>query len=111
MLNWLRKTDKEARKRGASEVNNAADSRELVVSSDVDAMLQMFGEPLTPAGAQVNDKSAMRVSAVYACVRLIAGAIASLPLPLYERTAEGRKPAEHDYWWLLNERPAANFSA
>lgn len=112
MLNWLFGNDGlPPRKRVEPTISNVADSRQLVVTSDTEAMLQLFGEPLTPAGAQVNDKSAMRVSVVYACVRLIAGAIASLPLPIYERTADGRKAAQHNYWWLFNERPSANFSA
>lgn len=65
----------------------------------------------TQAGPVVNEQSAMTVSAVYACVALIAGAIATLPLPIYQRTAEGRDKADHDYWWLLNESPSADMTA
>ncbi len=63
------------------------------------------------AGPAVNERTAMSVSAVYACVRLIAGAIASLPLPIYRRTPEGRERAEHNLWWLLNEQPHPTLSA
>ncbi len=63
------------------------------------------------AGPAVNERTAMSVGAVYACVRLIAGAIASLPLPVYERTADGRKRVDHEFWWLLNEQPNATMSA
>jgi len=59
---------------------------------------------LSNAGVPVNEQTAMSVSAVYACVSLIAGAIASLPAQIYERSEEGRKRADHPYWWLLNEQ-------
>ncbi len=62
-------------------------------------------------GPVVCEHTAMTVSAVYACVALIAGAIATLPLPIYQRTAEGRARVNHDYWWLLNESPCPDMSA
>ncbi len=63
------------------------------------------------SGIAVNEASAMRVTAVYACVRLIAGAIASLPLSVYERQDEGRQRVRNDLWWLLNEQPCTTVSA
>jgi HK97 family phage portal protein len=64
------------------------------------------------AGQVVTKETAMRVSAVYACVRLIAGSIASLPLPVYARTPEGRKRLDEDpLFWILNEEPTARFTA
>ncbi|MEN8822306.1 MAG: phage portal protein, partial [Abyssibacter sp.] len=66
----------------------------------------------TPAGVSVTSKSAMRVSAVYGCVRLIAGAIAGLPKTVYERKDIGRQKVEgHPLWWLLNRQPCASFTA
>lgn len=59
----------------------------------------------------VTERSAMGVSAVYACVALIGGAIASLPLPIYRRTDGGRERANHPVWWLLNEQPHPDMSA
>lgn len=59
----------------------------------------------------VTATTAMRVSAVYAGVQLIAGAISTLPLPIYKRTKDGRERVEHDYWWLLNEQPHEDLSA
>jgi HK97 family phage portal protein len=66
---------------------------------------------MSSAGVAVTQQTAMRVSAVYACVSLIGGAIASMPLPVYERTLDGRQRADHDIWWMLNEQPCAGFSA
>lgn len=56
------------------------------------------------AGVPVTAETAMRVSAVYACVSLISGAIGSLPFEIYERDGRDRKLADnHDYWWMFNE--------
>ena len=70
----------------------------------------LAGSPAA-SGLVVNEVSAMRVTAVYACVRLIAGAIASLPLAVYRRTGEGRERVRNDLWWLLNEQPCPAVSA
>lgn len=63
------------------------------------------------AGVSVTPESALRVSAVYACVARIAGAIATLPLGLFERVGSSRQPAEHDYHWMLNERANEEMSS
>lgn len=61
------------------------------------------------SGVRVTREAAMRVSVVYAAVSLVAGAIASLPISIYER--ESRNKVDHDYWWLLNERAGGQWSA
>jgi len=64
------------------------------------------------SGAAVTETTAMRVSAVYGCVARITGAISSLPVGIYERTTgQGRAPAEHPYWWMLNEQANPDMSA
>jgi len=73
-------------------------------SSDSIKMFEIFGDPTTAAGAVVNEQTAMRVSAVYACVALIAGSISQFPLPIYQRQTDGRERVDHDLWWLLNEQ-------
>lgn len=61
---------------------------------------------LMAANTEINEARAMSVSAVSACVGLISGAIASLPLPVYRRTEKGPEPAHgHELWKLLNARP------
>lgn len=76
-----------------------------VLSSDPRVM-EFFGVEQASSGVAVTPHSAKCVSAAYACSRLISGAIAVLPLKVYERGA-GRTRAEvdHDVWWLLNEQP------
>lgn len=55
------------------------------------------------SGAAVTAETAMRVSAAYGCMSLVAGAIASLPIGIYERKGNERDSADHEYWWMLNE--------
>lgn len=61
------------------------------------------------AGVPVTKESAIRVSVVYAAVALVAGAIASLPLAIYER--DDRTKVDHDYWFVLNERAADGWTS
>lgn len=65
----------------------------------------------TTAGRHVTEQSALAVSAVYACVGLISGAIASMPFHLYKRTKNGRERYDSDLWWLLNESPFDGWTA
>ena len=111
MLDWLTKPPTPAgRARIEPKIGNLTEYHD-VPSSDRVKMGQIFGEFPTSAGAVVNERSAMTSAAAFSCVRLIGGAIASLPLPVYERSEDGRKRADHDYWWLLNEQPTARFTA
>lgn len=55
------------------------------------------------AGSAVTAETAMRVSAAYGCMSLVAGAIATLPIGIYERQGNTRDTADHEYWWMLNE--------
>lgn len=66
---------------------------------------------VTEAGVMVNEQSAMRVAAVHACVQLIAGIIATLPLHFYQRAEAGRDRVDHDYWWLFNESASSEYTA
>ena len=63
-----------------------------------------FGSSMS--GKSVTPSSAIQVSAVYACVRVIAETIASLPLHIYEATDAGsRKANEHPLYRLLHDEP------
>jgi HK97 family phage portal protein len=84
-----------------------------VPSSDAVRMGQIFGGYRTDSGAIVNERTAMRVSAVYRCVSLIGGAIATLPCSFYKKISpEVREKAnDHSYWWLFNEEATPRFTA
>lgn len=87
--------------RGAGNLNNPAVS---LSSPGVWSWL-LSGEP-TAAGQEINHHSAMAIVTVYACVRLIAESVASLPLKLIEKTASGRLEAtDNPLYELLTISP------
>ena len=48
----------------------------------------------------------MQTTAVYACVRILAETLASLPLHTYKRTAKGKgKAMDHPLYYLLHDEP------
>ncbi len=60
----------------------------------------------TPSGKVVNEKTAMQTSSVYACIRVLAETIASLPLHVYKRTENGKvKAIDHNLYYLLHDCP------
>lgn len=67
--------------------------------------------PFAASGVAVNERTAMAIGAVYACIGLIGGAIASLPLKVYQRNGDARKAIETDLSWLLNVQPTPAMSA
>jgi HK97 family phage portal protein len=71
-----------------------------------------YGVP-TNSGVVVNEITAMRVSAVYRCVSLIAGTIASLPCEVYRLKGEDRSEVapDHPAFWLLHNEPNALMTA
>ena len=49
------------------------------------------------SGQNVNEGSAMRVAAVYACVSLISGTLATMPLHVYQRLSDGERRKRDDH--------------
>ena len=65
------------------------------------------------AGKRVNERSSMQITAVYACVRVIAESIASLPLHLYRYNEDGgkEKAIDHPLYFLLHNEPNPEMTA
>ncbi|CFX13978.1 Bacteriophage/Gene transfer agent portal protein [Syntrophomonas zehnderi OL-4] len=60
----------------------------------------------TTSGKTVNERTAMQTTAVYACVRILAETIASLPLNVYRSTDNGKEKAiDHQLHYLLHDEP------
>lgn len=58
------------------------------------------------AGTVVNEQTAMQLTAVYACVRVLAESVAVLPLHLYEYDGAGKKKAvDHPLYRLMHDQP------
>jgi len=60
----------------------------------------------TSSGKAVNERTAMQTTAVYACVRILAETLVSLPLHTYKYTDNGKeKVADHQLYYLLHDEP------
>ena len=61
----------------------------------------------TSSGRPVTERSAMQMTAVYSCVRILAEAIAGLPLHVYQQSSDGAKvkALDHPLYRLLHDAP------
>ena len=59
------------------------------------------------SGKRVNERSAMQMTAVYACVRILSEAVAGLPVHLYRYAENGNKEkaTDHPLYFLLHDEP------
>ena len=64
-------------------------------------------------GKRVNERSAMQMTAVYSCVRILAEAVAGLPLHLYRYKEDGgkEKALDHPLYLLLHDEPNPEMSS
>lgn len=70
-----------------------------------DALQDMFSARAPAAGVRVDENSAMRVSSVYACIRVIAGAIGSMPLQIYMDGEVRERDKSHPLNAILRRQP------
>lgn len=65
------------------------------------------------SGKRVNERSAMQMTAVYSCVRILSEAVASLPLQFYRYTDTGskEKAVDHPLYFLLHDEPNSEMTS
>ena len=65
------------------------------------------------AGKPVTERSAMQMTAVYSCVRILSEAVAGLPLHLYRYKEDGgkEKALDHPLYRLLHDEPNPEMSS
>ncbi|SNZ21712.1 phage portal protein [Cohaesibacter gelatinilyticus] len=95
---------------GSREAPQAAvQSRDggVVINSPQDLADAIEGQMTSKSGQTVNANTALKVAAVFACVRIISGAVANLPIHVKRRIdAETREDASgHFLWKLLRKKP------
>lgn len=72
----------------------------------------LLGGSRTVSGENVSNDSALRISAVYACINSISQDIAKIPLKVYQTVGEGKeKRYDHPSYRLLQRRPNPEMSA
>jgi HK97 family phage portal protein len=77
-------------------------------------LLGMFGGGMrSHAGKVVTVDTAMQISTVWACIRLLSSTIATLPLGIYKTDADGGKTVQRDHplYTLLHDQPNADMTA
>lgn len=95
------------------EQDRAAAVKAAAVSTSqpVELYELLTGNSMGGGGRPVTEQSAMMVSAVYASVALICGALASLPYHIYKRMAQGRDRFDSPLWQLFNLSPWPSWTA
>jgi HK97 family phage portal protein len=71
--------------------------RERRALTESEWLLRALGATATATGRQIGANEALHISATYACVRVIAETIGSLPLVVYRRLASGGKVRDPGY--------------
>lgn len=108
LSDWVQSRPGAARRAGVSaDVSVRNSAVYSTVSSDNDAMRELF-QPITAAsGFVVNDRTAMAVSTVLACLVKLSGAITQLPIGhfRYDKNQDRERVNDSDLHWLLNEQP------
>ena len=74
-------------------------------STNSSAYRFLFGR--SNSGKTVNERSAMQMTAVYACVRILSESIAGLPVHAYKYTDSGskEKAIKHPLYRLIHDEP------
>lgn len=73
----------------------------------------LFLNGTSSSGKPVNERSAMQMTAVYSCVRILSEALAGLPLHLYRYREDGgkEKATDHPLYHLLHDEPNPEMSS
>ena len=81
-------------------------ARDKPVNSTAGSAYRFFMGGST-SGKRVTEQSAMQMTAVYACVRILSESVAGLPIHLYKYTDSGgkEKATDHPLYFLLHDEP------
>ncbi|RZD22389.1 phage portal protein [Pseudoalteromonas sp. MEBiC 03485] len=98
--------------KSTTQVSNTAEQNDISVQ-DINSLADLFGVMPSFAGPAVTPKTSMKVSIVFACVRLIAGAIAQMPVHIFEQSEKNDKQRvpNHSLANLFNLQPTPAWSA
>ena len=95
-------------KKKLSDLEERSEGKSTPVSRIDDPRLwpSLFQYLPSKTGQNVNPDTALQSSAVYACVRVLAETMASLPLMVYKRKDKGKDVADsHELYFLLHDMP------
>ena len=93
---------------GFTKPRDAPDTELPKIEDNVRDSGGVFVFGMTNSGERVDEKSALQIATVYACVRLLAETVASLPLHLYKYTDKGdgkERAMDHPLYKILYRQP------
>ena len=61
--------------------------------------------PKTGSGVSITEDNALKIVAVYSCIRVISETIAGLPIHVYRKTADGQEEVDHPLKQILTITP------
>ena len=96
-----------------NEIGEERNAENPATPIDQPTLAQIVAGPQSTATPHVNHETAMKVTAVLACVRLLTGTYASLSSFVYERLdPKGKRRAtEHPTYKLIHDRPNPHMSS
>ena len=105
-MNWFKLFNRQSAKKKNARASSGAVAADFYDLKDPRLAEFMRGGE-THSGAYVTPEIALGVAAVYGCVRIISGAVATMPLNLKKRIdAKTRVDAEdHSLWKVLRRKP------
>ena len=70
-------------------------------------LIQALTIPKTASGIAVDEQTALRLSTVYACIRVLAETVGTLPLVVFRRKKDGsrQKATDHYLYRILHDEP------
>lgn len=76
------------------------------------ALFESLGLGRSDAGVMVNEKQAMRLTTLFACITIISSDLASLTRSIYQRMPDGtvREAVDHPYYKMLHDEPNATMT-
>lgn len=94
-------------------VRELRDALGSTISFPADYFAGWFGVAPTESGVEVNELTAMQIAAFVGCVRIISGAIATLPFRVWQMMDDGTEQiaANHPLDNVLNNQPNSEVSA
>jgi HK97 family phage portal protein len=84
-----------------------------LVTAGTDVFSAFSGAPSIAGLPPVNEQSAQTISAINACVQLLSGGPAAMPVDVFANTSAGEKQKLHDdpLWWILNREFTPRWAA
>ena len=82
------------------------------LSNPPDWVIDGMMGPTATSGVPVNEKTALNLSAAYACISRIAREVGRIPLKVYRKTGQGREEAsDHPVYRIVHDTPNSRMSA